>query len=225
MCRERGARLVLPQEASEASVEIRDGLTRLALQTPRRRYEPMTLALRGRHQVLNALGVVRLLEELAEVGIGVAEPAIRSGLTEVRWRGRLEIVQGPGGLQVLLDSAHNPAGVASFAAYLREVFPRGLPIVFAAMRDKDVDGMLAAVRPAATRLICTQPRTPRAIPARDLVERARRHAPETPVELDPNPLSALERAWQTRPMAGAVGSIYLIGEIIEGLEHGKAPSV
>jgi dihydrofolate synthase/folylpolyglutamate synthase len=223
--RERGAHLVLAQHSSAASVEIGDGLTTLTLKTPVRSYGPTTLALRGRHQVSNALTAVRLLEELSAVGIDVPERAIRAGLTDVRWRGRLELLRAPGDLQVLLDAAHNPAGLTTFAAYVREVFPPGLPVVFAAMQDKDVDGMLAALRPAATRVICTQPGTPRAVPARDLAERARRHASETPVEHDPSPLAALQRAWQTGPLVGAVGSIYLIGEIIAGLEHGNAASL
>jgi len=224
-CRERGARLIVAQDSSELSAEIRDGLTTLTLKTPARCYEPMTLALRGRHQVLNALTAVRLLEELPAFGLEVPDAAIRTGLTKVHWRGRLELLRGPAAQQVLVDAAHNPAGLATFAGYIQEVFPPGLPVVFAAMQDKDVDGMLAALRPAATHLICTQPRTPRAIPARDLAERARSLAPPTPVEQDPEPLSALKRAWQISPMVAAVGSIYLIGEIIAELEHGKPPSV
>ena len=46
---------------------------------------------------------------------------------------------------MLLDAAHNPAGAAALASYLREVWPEGPPLVFGIMRDKDVDGMLAAL--------------------------------------------------------------------------------
>jgi dihydrofolate synthase/folylpolyglutamate synthase len=42
------------------------------------------------------------------------------------------------------------------------------------MADKDVDGMLRALLPVARRVILTQARNPRAVPASDLLANARR---------------------------------------------------
>ena len=73
--------------------------------------------------------------------------AIRAGLARPSWPGRLDLRRLADGREVLLDAAHNPAGAAALASYLRELEPGRLPLVFAGMRDKDVDGMLRALLP------------------------------------------------------------------------------
>ena len=72
------------------------------------------------------------------------------------------------GRRVLLDAAHNPAGAWALAAYLRREFPEPLPIVFGAMRDKDVALMLKALLPVASKMVMTQPSIARALPAEEL---------------------------------------------------------
>ena len=67
--------------------------------------------------------------------------AIRSGLSDVQWPGRLERFRR-NGTDVLLDAAHNPAGARALAAYLRETGWTGCALVFGAMQDKDVGPML-----------------------------------------------------------------------------------
>mgnify|MGYP003350627874 CR=1 FL=1 len=49
---------------------------------------------------------------------------------------------------VLIDGAHNPAGAAALTSYLHDTFGRPLPVVFGAMRDKDVTGLIQALAPA-----------------------------------------------------------------------------
>lgn len=219
VARDRGARLVRAEDAVEVYERAADdGHLTIAVTTPQHRYDPVRLALRGRHQVANAVTAVRLLEELAGAGLPVPPDAIRAGLTDVRWRGRLELVALSGGRRLLLDAAHNPAGAAALAAYLRDWHPEGVPIVFAAMQDKNIDGMLAPLLPVATRLVCTQPATPRAMAAADVAERARRRAPSLAVDVEPVAMAALARAWSTDRTVCAAGSIFLIGEILARLE-------
>ena len=65
------------------------------------------------------------------------------------------MIEVPGGRRVLLDAAHNPAGASALADYLKREFPEPLPIVFGALRDKDVSLMLKALLPAASTMIMT----------------------------------------------------------------------
>ena len=70
-CAERGAPLVRCRRRSASRTHARaDGRTLLRLTTPRRRYGPLALALRGEHQVGNAVVAVRLLETLDDGGSG-----------------------------------------------------------------------------------------------------------------------------------------------------------
>lgn len=220
-CRSRRATLVQAMDGVRVEARLIDGRTELRLETPRRRYRPMLLALRGRHQVNNAVVAVRLLEELEGLGRPISEGAIVSGLTEVSWRGRLDLMmtgRGP----VLFDGAHNPAGARVLAAYLDEVYPSGLPMVFGAMADKDVASMLRILIPRATRLIVTSPRTPRARAAEQLAEAAR-EVGGVEIEVIQPAIDALERAQDFGPPVLVAGSIFLIGDLMADLGPSARP--
>jgi dihydrofolate synthase/folylpolyglutamate synthase len=214
-CQERGAQMVPAREGVSAEAWVREGRVCLQLQTPRRSYGSVTLALRGLHQAGNAIVAVRLLEALEAHGIRLSEAAIRSALTGVSWRGRLDLVETADG-PLLVDAAHNPAGAGVLAEYLRAVYPQGLPIVFGAMRDKDLSGMLAALVPCATRLVATAARTSRAASAEDVAAVARRLG-HLPVDVVPDPVEAVARARAFGHTVCVAGSIYLIGDVLAAL--------
>lgn len=191
------------------------------LETPRARYGPLALSLRGRHQLRNAAVAVRLLEELAPAGIPVPRAAIELALTDVRWRGRLELVDCAPGRSMLLDPAHNVAAAAALGAYVREVHPNGLPFVFGTLADKDSAGMLRALGGAVNRIICAPVASPRATTVATLVAAARTSLHDVPVEAASSPVAALSSAWRTGPVAGVAGSVYLIGEVLLALDCGQ----
>ncbi len=191
------------------------------LETPCARYGPLTLALRGRHQLRNAAVAVRLLEELAPLGIRVPRAAIEQALADVRWRGRLELVDCAPGRRLLLDPAHNVAAAAALRAYVTEVHPAGLPFVFGALADKDAAGMLRALGGAVNRIICAPIANPRAGTVADLAAAARAGRNDVPVEAAASPTAALAAAWRTGPVAGVAGSVYLVGEVLRALERGQ----
>jgi dihydrofolate synthase/folylpolyglutamate synthase len=220
-CRERGATLVRADDGVTAQARLIDGRTELVLETPQRRYPPMRLALCGRHQVGNAIVAVRLLEELERLGRPLTGQAIVAGLTEVSWRGRLDLMITDGG-PVLFDGAHNPAGATVLAAYLDEVYPAGLPIVFGAMADKDAASMLRVLLPHATRLFATRPRTPRARPAEQLAEVAR-SVGNIEVEVVEPAIDALRRAQQSGAPVLVAGSIFLVGDLMADLGESARP--
>lgn len=215
-CRATGARLVDALDGTHVTVRLADGYPVLRLKTPRHDYGEVRLALRGRHQVVNALVAVRLLEELAEGGLPVGAEAIARGLSEVRWPGRLDLVN-VGDRHLLLDAAHNPAGARALAAYLDECHPGGVAVVFGAMRDKKVLGMFEALAPHMTSLVCTQPRTERAAPAALLAAKARPIV-RCPVRAEPDPRRALELARaDDPPLVCVTGSLFLVGEVLDCL--------
>ena len=220
-CRQRGARLVRADDGTTVRVARVGDRTEIQVTTPRRRYPSFRLGLAGVHQVSNATGAIRLLEALSDMGIPVGADAIVTGLSTVVWPGRLELVTVGDRGAILLDAAHNPAAAAALATYLRATFPTGLPIVLGAMRDKDLNGIVGALAPCATRFVCTAPDTPRAVPAIELTERVRRRAASTPVTADPTPWHAVETAWRGSRTVCVTGSIVLVGEVRSALERSR----
>jgi dihydrofolate synthase/folylpolyglutamate synthase len=134
-CRERGARLIEAARDVEVRATLHHGWTEVELTTPVRRYGPLRLGLRGRHQVANAAVATRLLEALDACGLPLTEEAILEGLGGVRWSGRLDVATVDARRSIVMDAAHNPAAVVAFAAYVEEVWPVGVPPVLAALRD------------------------------------------------------------------------------------------
>lgn len=216
-CRRRGARLVRAEQGTAIRVAPTGHRSKIGVTTPGHAYPGFRPGLAGAHQRSNAVGAIRLLEELAGIGIPVGVDAIVTGLSTVVWPGRLDLAEVAGRGTILLDAAHNPAAAAALAAYLRGAFPGGLPIVLSVMDDKDVSGIVERLAPCATRIVCTAPKTARAVPARVLAQRVRHLAGSTPVTADHDSWGALEAAWCGSQTVCATGSIFLVGEVLAKL--------
>jgi dihydrofolate synthase/folylpolyglutamate synthase len=157
---------------------------------------------------------VRLLEILQ-----VPPAAIADGLARTTWPGRLEMRRVSGGREILFDAAHNPAGAAALASYLKAHEGGGLPLVFGAMGDKDVDGMFRALLPAVSALIATRASNARAADPGELAARARAIAAGLPVTVEPAPADAVAAAWRLSSRIVVAGSIFLIGDVMRELDR------
>ncbi|CAM3788774.1 bifunctional folylpolyglutamate synthase/dihydrofolate synthase [Deinococcus frigens] len=159
----------------------------------------------GAHGAQNAA-----LAAAAAWRLGAGEGAVQAGAAATHWPGRLELLPWRGG-RVLLDGAHNPDGARALAATLRGLEVAPLPVIFGAAGDKDVGGVVEALRPYVSHAILTRAAlSPRAALAADL-------APlfaGLPVTLTGSPGEALDLlAALNAPLALACGSLYLIGEL------------
>jgi dihydrofolate synthase/folylpolyglutamate synthase len=213
IARDRGAPLI---RATDGVSALRSPATAaVALQTPVRDYGEVVVGLKGAHQVGNAVVAVRILELLDQQGVAVPPAAIVSGLSRPSWPGRLDLRRLPDGREILFDAAHNPAGAAALASYLRERGAERLPLVFAGMRDKDVEGMLRAIIPAVGPLVVTRASNRRSSDPESLAELARRIAPDVAVTIAASPVEALDIAWRASPRIIVAGSIFLLGDVMK----------
>jgi dihydrofolate synthase/folylpolyglutamate synthase len=229
--RRRCARLGTPLTvADEVSVV---GWTRDTLDVALPRLGRVAVSLRGRHQAANVAVADALLDALETAGIArVSADDRRRGYATVRWPGRLELLEVPrrdGTIrEVLLDGAHNPAGGAALAVALddlrpllaggRDTIPPPITLVWAAMRDKDVAGVLTAVARsrslAGARVVSTTLRLPRAMPAPELADAWRASLPGSRVSVAADIDDAMDQALATTdgPIVVA-GSLYLVGAV------------
>ena len=180
-------------------------------------YAPVRLALQGAHQSDNAAVAVRVLEALDRQGVHVPASAVRAGLEQVVWPGRLEVRRLPDGREVLLDAAHNADGARALRDYLANRPPR--PIVFAAMRDKDVAAMIDTLAPVVSAFVMTRASNARSSDPSTLAEVARRADPRLTVAVEPTVASALAHAWRLSNAIVVAGSIFLLGDVIIELKR------
>jgi len=118
----------------------------------------------------NACLAVAATECLYGSGVAVSEQAIRAGLEQAVWEGRMErVALRP---DIYLDGAHNPAAARILAAALREMRGqyRSLILVVGILADKDYQGILAELLPLADQVVVTRPHYARALDASRLGE-------------------------------------------------------
>jgi dihydrofolate synthase/folylpolyglutamate synthase len=120
-------------------------------------------ALRGRHQLANAAAALTALDALRE-RLPVNMGAVREALVGIELPGRFQVL--PGRPAIVLDVAHNPEAARALAESLGAMgFHPQTVAVFGMLADKDIDGVIAAVRSRIERwFIATLP-PPRGAPA------------------------------------------------------------
>jgi dihydrofolate synthase/folylpolyglutamate synthase len=138
----------------------------LDLQGLAARYDEVFLPLHGAHQAANAAAALAAVE--AFLGSTALDgDLVREGFANVQSPGRLEVARTSP--TVLLDAAHNPAGMAATVAALGDAFSfTTLVAVVAALGDKDVAGMLEVLEPAVTSVVVTENASPRRMPVDEL---------------------------------------------------------
>jgi dihydrofolate synthase/folylpolyglutamate synthase len=211
----RGARVIEAAAEARVKTEVIEGRTRLTVDTPVDSYGPLALALRGEHQVGNALVTVRLLEAARAAGMVVSQEAITQGLSGVVWPARLELLVLTDGRRVLIDVAHNGDGASALAAYLHRWFPERPILIVGAMDDKDLDGMLRALLPVTGSVVATAAALPRAVPPVEVARRVRAVDPDRVVDEAPTPAEALTRALTLGRSVCTAGSIFVAGAVRE----------
>jgi dihydrofolate synthase/folylpolyglutamate synthase len=167
--------------------------------------------LRGDFQVANVATAVAICDALRETGIAIDDRAVARGSAAVRWPGRMDWIDGAP--PVLIDGAHNPAGMAAMVASARDLIgARRCVAIFAAMRNKDAASMAAALVELTTEVVVTAPAVERASPPADLSGLF-----YPPAEIAVDVATALERARRLAGRDGVVvvcGSLYLAGEVL-----------
>ena len=209
-CREREASLLMIGEEIQVS-RHRDGA--FSYRSPAHAYTRLHCSLVGAHQQTNAALALASVEAMAVKGFIVNEDAVREGLGTVRWEGRLEALQKAPIL--LVDGAHNPAGIGSLCRALRNNFSfNRLIVLFGVLRDKHYPDMIRRLSVFQPLMILTQPPTERSMPPAELLPIARALLPR--VEMIQSPIDALKRALTLADeddLICVTGSLYLVGEI------------
>ena len=119
-------------------------------------YKGLFLPMAGTYQPNNAALAITVLQVLRERGLAVSDEAIVSGLSQVCWPGRFEVL-GEDPL-FILDGAHNPHGMAAAVQSIKTQFS-GKPVLIltGALADKDLTGMYSMLLPYAKRFFTITP--------------------------------------------------------------------
>lgn len=193
----------------------------LTISTPFGAHPALRIDSPGRFQEANVAVGVAAAERLLDRGLDT--DALREALAGLRIPGRLELV--PGTPPILLDGAHNPAGMQVLAAEIPR-FRAGGPVVavVSLLDDKDAGGMLAPLAAACDALVATRSPHARAVAPEEIARVVA--ALGRPATVCAEPAQALRAACTQAGPEGLVlvcGSLYLLAALNaawpDGLAH------
>ena len=203
-----------PAPAPHETITIDRAPSEQALIAPPQSFD---LSLLGAHQRENGVVAVAALAAVQSQLPRLTVDAVRRGLAETRWPGRLQVID-PGPPPIVVDAAHNAESAQRLLASLRTIFDFDqLWLVFGAGVDKDIAGMLDVLLPDATALLVVQADHPRAATTGRLQEMARargrdaRPFPDTAAALTHAPSAA-----GSRDLICVTGSLFVVAEVLRG---------
>ena len=171
------------------------------------------LSLLGPHQVSNAAVVLETVEALRLRGWHISEEAVKTGLREVKWPARFEILNRKP--LFILDGGHNPQCAEALMSSVGELLP-GKRAVFltGVLADKDYRQIMELMMPKAQEFVCLTPVSDRALSADALADHLTRHGAKAYACTDIP--AGIRRALTAAGEDGVViafGSLYLAGAI------------
>jgi dihydrofolate synthase/folylpolyglutamate synthase len=211
---ELGADLWLLNEAFALEQnELALGGRAITVRTPFARYDEVLVSLHGIHQGVNAATAIVAAE--AFLGRALGEEPVTSTLAKARMPGRMELISRKP--MIVLDGAHNPAGVKALVATLDGAFHVAgeRRCVLGMLSGRDVDDMVEPlVSLGFTEFHCCAPHSPRAVPASEVADAVRRHGGVAYEH--PSGTAALAHARERstdEDLIVVAGSLYLVAEV------------
>jgi dihydrofolate synthase/folylpolyglutamate synthase len=170
----------------------------------------LEISLLGSHQTANAATAILAVLELRKQGYGTPDGALRTGLKNTCWPGRMELLRREP--PVLIDGAHNPQAAEALASgVLKYLGGRPVCLVTGAMADKDAGRMAESFSRFSSKVIATMPPAEGRLrhSAGDLAEIFLKLGVHATANLDWR--QALEEALGSGMAVVVAGSIYLAG--------------
>jgi dihydrofolate synthase/folylpolyglutamate synthase len=151
-----GAPMTVVALAGDAELEIDEAHTEFSIATEAWGELRLNTPLVGRHQALNTVLAIRVLEALG-AELRPTRVQVEEGVGGVRWPGRTQI-EHLEGTTWLFDVAHNPAGIAALVEVLELLrLPGPHVILIGVLGDKDWRSMLPPLFQQVEAVVLTQP--------------------------------------------------------------------
>ncbi len=173
------------------------------------------VALPGEHQVQNAALAVTAAHLLRKYDVRVDDEAVRRGLKNVSWPGRLQrIAHQP---DFILDVAHNANGAQRLKESIQRLYPgKKATILMGICKHKNYRAMLRHLNEIAANFIFVKANTHRALPTRVLHREAEQYG-KAIVEFQ-SVARGVDYAGEISTVDGLIlgtGSHYTVGEILK----------
>ncbi|WP_163582354.1 bifunctional folylpolyglutamate synthase/dihydrofolate synthase [Gracilibacillus saliphilus] len=157
------------------------------------KYYVMDLAMKGRHQIMNASLAIQALNLLQDNGFNIDDIAMKKGLAQAKLPNRMEIIKEHP--KIIVDGAHNVQSVTKLIETIQEESIEGrVKVLFSAFRDKEITMMLKELAKLTDEIIVTTFDHPRVLSEEEIpnhiiyVENARQALNKLLATSNPNDL-------------------------------------
>ena len=177
----------------------------------------INLLLQGDFQIKNAEVAVSSILALKNKGIQIPDRAVKIGLASADWPGRLDFVEN----NILLDSAHNPAGIKVLRDELEKLKKdfNSIILIFGAMKDKNIPEMILRLVPSVDSIYLTKANNERAELPENILKEVEKYQHKYIITKSVNDALEKARALATpRELIVVTGSIYVVGEAMAYLQ-------
>lgn len=183
-----------------------------------KKYENLVLSLAGEHQIQNAAMALMVVDLLYfYYAFIVEEEALRRGLEQATWPGRFEQISSEP--LIILDGAHNEAGMKALAATVNRYYrDKTIHVLYSGMSDKNHSSMLAQLEPVVSTITFTEfdyHRTEQA----DTLYQVSQHPKKKVNQQWPQALQDLRETWRPEAVILITGSLYFISEVRNKWQH------
>jgi dihydrofolate synthase/folylpolyglutamate synthase len=147
--------------------------------------------------------------------VGCSVEACQKGLAGVFWPGRLEVVKSQG-IEIVLDCAHNIAGVKAFISFLESRRARNIDLTFGVLDTKNWQDMMKALAPYVGTWRLLKPESERALPLACIREELALSGTEVRIESYDDDYERCMRDVFTQSESGTAyvtGSMYMVGRV------------
>lgn len=218
VCRERGARLIkVGEEVAWRRGEFNLSGQSFQLKGLMGEYD-LAIPLLGEYQLINAAVAVAAIEVLIGQGTVISRENIATGLSQVCWPGRLQILQDSP--LFVVDGAHNADSAEKMREALKQYFDfDGVILIVGTSQDKDIAGIVAELSHLPAKVIVTTSQHPRATAVTRLVaEFSKWGIKPQAVENVPSAVDLALAEAKPGDLICATGSLFIVSEVIEYLK-------
>ncbi len=153
ICNEKKSSMISASLDNKVSINADSSIN---LKSPYHLYKKLKIPLAGDHQIENVKIAVRVAEILSNRGYNINKEEISRGIRKTKWEGRIEWVRSKP--PIILDGAHNVSAMRALSKYLSLLRKQNyeIRVIFGAMKDKDIDGMMRTISPSADSVYLTK---------------------------------------------------------------------
>ena len=213
ICKEKGSKLYYSKNSGAKIIKQDITGTVFDVENEVVSFKNAAISLLGEYQLINAAEVIMAFKALNDNGLNISDDALRKGLANAKWNGRMEIVEN--NPMVILDGAHNIDGISMLFKSLKKYFSdKKITMLIGILGDKEYEKMLELIMPIACKAVFTEPHSSRKWDVNDVAHLVEKYNTEIYIEKDIDKAYDLAKSITGKEdIVVCAGSLYLIGEL------------